>query len=99
MTDAKDRAARSWFGYGEWSAPFWFIGMEPGGDDDHASYESWERLGGGSLIDCKAHHDDSNAHQGSRITHWHDAGVPPIQGTWGPLIRALLAYKSDPTDD
>jgi len=30
--DAREMA-RSWFGYGRWSAPYWFVGMEPGGDD------------------------------------------------------------------
>ena len=43
---AEDRAARAWFGYGRWQAPYWFIGMEPGGTEHAASYESWERLGG-----------------------------------------------------
>ena len=99
MDDTKDRAARNWFGYGDWDAKYWFIGMEPGGDDDHASYESWERLGGESLIDCKAHHDDSNAHNHFRATRWHENGIPPIQNTWGPLIRVLLSYESKPYSD
>ncbi len=61
--DAKSIAARHWFGYGRWSAPYWFVGMEPGSDDDPASYESWLALAGPlreGLIDCKEHHDDSN---------------------------------------
>jgi hypothetical protein len=46
MDDTKALAARSWFGYGRGEAPYWFIGMEPGGSDDHASYEAWKQLGG-----------------------------------------------------
>lgn len=99
MSDAKERAAHDWFGYGEWDADYWFIGMEPGGDDDQASYESWERLGAASLIDCKEHHEDSNAHNPSRISRWHDAGIPPVQFTWGPLIRLLLSYADKPHGD
>lgn len=34
--DPKVLAARNWFGYGRWDAPYWFLGMEPGGTDDHA---------------------------------------------------------------
>lgn len=49
---------REWFGYGSWSASYWFIGMEPGGEGDGASHESWERLGAGELIDCRAHRCD-----------------------------------------
>jgi hypothetical protein len=30
----KALAAEQWFGYGRWAAPYWFVGMEPGGQDD-----------------------------------------------------------------
>jgi hypothetical protein len=94
-TDPKALAAASWFGYGRWDAPYWFVGMEPGGDDDRASYESWLRLAGPDrkgLIDCKEHHDDSNSRSSQILTRWHADGVPPIQNTWGPLIRTMLAF-------
>jgi hypothetical protein len=90
--DARSRAARHWFGYGRWDAPYWFVGMEPGGKDEHASYESWLRLGGGELLDCKAHHLDSG------FTKWHGGRRPPTQSTWRRLMQALLAYKGEPTD-
>lgn len=47
MDSVRDEAARKWFGYGRWDAPYWFVGMEPGGTEDASSYESWKRLGGG----------------------------------------------------
>ena len=90
--NATELAAREWFGYGTWDAPYWFVGMEPGGEGDGASHESWERLGGGELIDCKAHHIDCN------FTRWHGAERPPTQNTWRRLIQLLLAYKAEPTD-
>jgi hypothetical protein len=96
--DAKTKAAEIWYGYGRWTAPFWFVGMEPGGTDDHASYESWLRLGGGELIDCRAHHLDSNEHAPTVVTEWHRDHEPPTQPTWRKLIQLLLAYEGKPTD-
>jgi hypothetical protein len=102
QSDARTIAARYWFGYGSWSAPYWFVGMEPGGDDDRLSYETCIELAGSrwdGLIDCKAHHDAWNARASGPICHWHDGGIPPIQRTWGPLIRTLLAYQRSPDHD
>lgn len=65
MESARGQAASEWFGYGRWEAPYWFIGMEPGATEEASSYESWLRLGGGELIDCKQHHLDTN------FTRWH----------------------------
>lgn len=88
--DAKALAAQSWFGYGRWEAPYWFIGMEPGGDEEHPSYDAWldidpKQTG---LIDCYAHHMNFPYPSWRR---WHSGDVPPIQPTWGPLIRTMLA--------
>ncbi len=94
---AKEQAARNWFGYGRWEARHWFVGMEPGGDDDHASYESWLELGGEQLIDCKEHHQDSNRRAGRIVTRWHENADPPVQSTWGPLIRMQLAFNAPST--
>jgi hypothetical protein len=88
----EDMAARMWFGYGRWDAPFWFIGMEPGGVDDHASYKTWMQLGGAELIDCRQHHLASNC------LHWHDGDRPRTQATWRRLIQLLLGYKEMPAD-
>jgi hypothetical protein len=89
---ANERAAREWFGYGTWTAPYWFVGMEPGGEGDGASHESWVRLGGGELIDCRAHHLDCD------FTRWHGLDRPPTQPTWRRLIQLLLSYKGEPTN-
>lgn len=99
---ARDLAARHWFGYGRWDASYWFVGMEFGGDDDPLSYESWLHLAGPKhegLIDCKEHHDEWNRRLGRHFAQWHDDGVPPIQDTWGPLIRLLLAFQQRPNAD
>jgi hypothetical protein len=45
MFAPKALAAQGWFGYGRWDAPYWFVGTEPGGTNDHASYDASVRLG------------------------------------------------------
>ncbi len=89
---ATERAARSWFGYGRWNAPYWFVGMEPGGSDGHASCEAWLRLGGTDLIDCRQHH------LACGFTTLHTGERPPTQPTWRRLIQLLLAFQGKPTD-
>jgi len=100
--DSKALAAESWFGYGRWDAPCWFIGMEPGGDDTHASYEAWLDLGGDELIDCRDHHQWQLETQGvdnSEWTKYHRRDRPNVlQSTWRPLILMLLAYKEAPCE-
>jgi hypothetical protein len=78
-----DAMARDWFGYGKWDAPYWFIGMEPGGDDAVAKAVAWDRLGRKDLLDNRAHHERAG------LTTWHTDECN-IQSTWGPLIRLLL---------
>jgi hypothetical protein len=92
MDDPKALAARSWFGYGRWDAPYWFVGMEPGGTDDHASYEVWMQLGGTELIDCRAHC------LGTNFFKWHGGDRPPTQPTWRRLIQLLLGYEGKAGD-
>lgn len=89
--DVTEHAAREWFGYGTWAAPYWFVGMEPGGDGD-ATHEAWSRLGSGELIDCKAHHLECG------FARWHGSERPPTQSTWRRLIQLLLAFKGEATD-
>jgi hypothetical protein len=100
--DAKAAAAKSWFGYGRWDAPFWFIGMEPGGDDSHSSYEAWQDLGGSELIDCRSHHlwkREVLGVEDPKWTRWHDDRPGRrTQPTWRRLIQLLLAFKGESTN-
>jgi hypothetical protein len=99
-------AAEYSYGYGKWSAPYWFIGPEPGrakreGDNLAARCAAWRELcpdgpQSGDLIDCFDHHEKIG-----RL----DLFVPgprkrvPMQGTWRQLIRLLLAYEGRQTDN
>lgn len=90
--NARERASREWFGYGRWDAPYWFVGMEPGGTDDIAWYDTWLRLGGTELCDCRDHH------LGTNFSKWHSESRPPPQWTWRRLIQLLLGYEGKPAD-
>ena len=95
--DPKSLAAASWFGYGRWDAPYWFVGKEPGGTDDPGQYASWDRLGRGELLDCREH--DLDCPSARKPGMWHAGDRPPLQGTWRLLIAAVLAYEGLPTYD
>jgi hypothetical protein len=66
--------------------------MEPGGADDIAWYETWLRLGGTELCDCREHH------LGTNFSKWHSGSRPPPQWTWRRLIQLLLGYEGQPAD-
>ena len=93
LLDLFQRASEKWFGYGNWSAPYWFVGMEQGGseDDDHVGWEKvWHDLGEKELIDCRNHHQKMGRHGNSL---WHGQNAK-IQNTWGSTIRLLLSFKN-----
>ena len=90
LTIRRRSLPQSWLGYGNWDAPYWFVGMEPGGTDDDASYETWAQLGGTELIDCREHHLASNC------TKWHCGDRPPTQSTWRQLIQLVLSNEGKP---
>lgn len=103
-TDPQAVAAQSWFGYGRWDAPYWFIGMEPGGDDTHASYDAWkaldpDRIG---LVDCREHHLWKRTVLGvkdPKWTRWHDERPGRrTQPTWRRLIQLLFGFKGMAAD-
>src|SRR5947209_1352979 len=86
-----DRMARHWYGHGQWQAPYWFIGSEPGmakeeGDDLRRRCQAWLKLGGADFVDCIAYHE------ARQITKWHEGHSPP-QPTWRQLIRLLLSFQ------
>lgn len=71
--------------------------MEPGGDDEHASYEAWHALGAGELIDCREHHlwkRDVLGEVDATWTQWHeDRSGTKTQPTWRRLIQLLFGFE------
>jgi hypothetical protein len=95
----RERAAREWFGFGRWDAKYWFIGMEPGGDDFPEIYTSWYHLGAKSLLDAKEHEKDYNRRVPSERRTRFFAKSPKIQQwTWQPLIHIVLGFTASKAD-
>lgn len=92
LTADQREMAQHWYGYGRWEAPYWFVGLEPGGDELDACVRLWHRLNKTELLDIVAHHEE-------HVLDWFSeyAGTQP---TWAKLIWLLLAYKGlEPTRD
>lgn len=110
LNSAEARAAESWYGYGNWSASYWFIGPEPGmakdeGENLRERCEAWVKLGCPELLDNRDHH------RAFGLNKWHartsrmvipvdgHSMRPPTQSTWRRLITVLLAFKGERSDN
>jgi hypothetical protein len=84
------------YGYGTWSASYWFIGPEQGGSrsdsEKQLRADTWQNLGSLSLNDSRIFH------RNIRQPHWHEEPVS-IQSTWGRLILAVLKFKGEQVTD
>ena len=87
LNDEQRALALGWYGYGRWQAPYWFIGIEPGGDELDACVRMWNALGRGELLDIVAHHEEHDR-------DWFSANATKPQATWQKLVWLLLAYKN-----
>lgn len=78
------------FGYGNLAAPSWFVGMEEHGG--HSEQEVALRLAAWSSLGRRVVSDVRDYHHAIGVDdHWVER--PPIQRTWGCLIRVLLASQ------
>jgi hypothetical protein len=81
---------QGFYGYGTYSAPLWFIGIEEGGgnscDEIERRIAAWDAHGRPEVDD---------------LVRFHEAAKVAIdtanpQSTWGPLIRLVLTAKNIP---
>jgi len=83
------------FGYGTWSAPVWFIGMEEGGGSSLAEVETrigtWQARGANELEDL------AEFHRAIGVTR-HFGERPALQSTWAKLIRVLFGLRGESAD-
>jgi len=83
------------YGFGNYQARYWFIGMEEGGgnklDDIARQLDIWDRHGRKELIDVAEYAREMN------ITRWYD-DRPKLQPTWKHLIRIFLTAEGQPVD-
>lgn len=81
------------FGYGNWTAPVWFIGMEEGGggtiQEVRRRIETWKTRGSRDLEDLVEYHFaiGLTKHVGPRAT---------LQPTWSKLVSVLLGMNGGP---
>lgn len=81
---------QTFYGYGAWSAPWWFVGMEEGGGTTvgelNRRLNVWERRGRCDLEDLAEYHQEIG------VAHYFGAR-PKLQRTWSSLIRAMLCAR------
>lgn len=91
--DAYDAIGRRWLGIGNVASRHWFCGLEPGGTERADWPEIWaDRFDRAEVIDGRMEAGDPD----------HARWFSPTskgQPTWIPLIRTLLAFKGEPSDD
>lgn len=85
-----DEFASGFYGYGEFEAPLWFIGMEEGGGNSAADVtkriRAWQERGRVPLEDVAKYHDAIMRDGFKSIRK---------QNTWSALSRIQLSYFSD----
>jgi hypothetical protein len=94
MKPALETMAREFYGYGKWEAPYWFIGLEQGGEGNELRAKAFSKLGKDGLCDCKEFHREI------REMRWHRE--PPeeslLQPTWRRLMLLLMPSLGLDTD-
>jgi hypothetical protein len=81
------------YGYGNYRARYWFVGMEEGGgntlEEISRRVEAWDERGRKELEDV------ADFHRAIGINHLFD-NRPKLQPTWNKLIRIILSADGQP---
>jgi len=85
------------YGYGNYLAPYWFIGMEEGGgnsiEEINNRLQTWKQRGHREVEDVADYHREFGISK-----YWESR--PPLEATWSKIIRILLAAKGiDPSTE
>ena len=78
---------KRYYGYGNFNAKYWFVGMEEGGGSEFA--EIWTRINIWRERGSRELEDVAEYHNAIGITHLFNER-PRLQPTWNKLIRVLL---------
>jgi hypothetical protein len=93
-----EKFMKRFFGYGNWNADVWFVGMEEGGGKDieeiNCRLNSWNKRGQKHLEDVSEFHKDFD----EEIWNQFSVDKSILQSTWSKLIRIFLTYKDRPSD-
>jgi hypothetical protein len=83
---------QNFYGYGNYSGKFWFVGMEEGGGNSfseiNARLITWKNRGRNELQDIAEYHNDIG------VMEWFNER-PKLQPTWNKLIRVLLSSRGE----
>src|SRR5580698_6302946 len=86
----------TFFGYGQWNAPIWFVGIEEAGGMTERELEQrlavWASRGKNELEDAPTFYPASGNHS------WHGEHATG-QATWKQLIRLLLVASGECDDN
>lgn len=98
MDEELNNMARGFYGFGSWNAPYWFIGPEPGGNNNPLRAKVWsEEFKKAELCDCKEFHDAIN------VPDWHHKRerheTPKLQSTWKKLMLLMMEFRGLSIDD
>jgi len=90
--------ADTFYGYGNYAGPIWFIGLEEGGGDNFEEVADkvtlWDTRGAAEIDDLRQHH-----HNSAPTSPWFRR-YAKLQRTWARLIRVLLAdSETSPSRD
>lgn len=83
------------YGFGNYQAQYWFVGMEEGGGETVEAITKqlriWDEHGQKELLDVVEYAREMN------ITRWY-GNRPRLQPTWKHLIRVFLTSEGQPVD-
>ncbi len=83
------------YGFGQYEARYWFIGMEEGGGNALEAIakqvDIWDAYGRKELLDVAKYASEMD------VTRWY-GDRPKLQPTWKHLIRIVLTAEGQPVD-
>jgi hypothetical protein len=102
MTKDELELAKNCYGYGRWSAPYWFIGLEEGqalseNNDFTKRAEAFRKLNKNGLCDCAKFHKEIRERRSHEIDS--QSGNVKLQRTWRYLILLLMAFRGISTEN
>jgi hypothetical protein len=91
LDEDEERLGRKWLGYGSLNAPYWFVGLEPGGSYDPLFARFWiDSLAAAPLFDPR---------RDARVeTNPYFLSSASLVPTWGPLIETVLGFTGGAED-